>query len=80
MTTDQKLDLLLNRFRLDFSLWEAREEKQNNVRKQDFEAAVKSREKEVAIIEQIKAHGKIIEALLTNEQNDERSVATDDAT
>ncbi len=54
MTLEEKVDILFNHLHLDGLLFQAREEKNENVRKQDFEAAVKSREKEVEIMKQLK--------------------------
>lgn len=64
MTTDQKVDLFLQYISLNWQLNAAVEEKNDNVRNQDFEAAVSSREKEKELRAKLNEAGKSISELV----------------
>lgn len=68
MTTDEKINLLLKHISLDFQLFRVLNEKNDNVRKQDFEAALKSRALELLVKEELKSSGERIDGLLKNIQ------------
>ena len=78
MTIDEKVNSIFKFLQLHWKLTTVLNEKTDNVKKQDFQAAIHSREKEQAIRKEIDDLGKLFDELLTSEQNPERSVATGD--
>jgi ribosomal protein L2 len=79
MTLEQKIDVVLNHLKLRYELNHLIEEKNKAVRIQDFAAAVKIREAENVKQHEYDENAKALVELINIEQNDKRSVATDDA-
>jgi hypothetical protein len=77
MKLEQKVDTVLRYLKLRYELNDIIEQKNQAVKVQDFKQAVILREQEMAKAQEYNDNAKILVALLNEEQEDKRSVATE---
>lgn len=70
MNIELKVNAIIKHLTLDFKLFNAMNEKNNHVRQQDFEGALKYREQEVAIRKEFLESSRMLQEILNNEQQD----------